>query len=99
FKYADKGDMAIIGRRWAVADLFKHRLHLGGILGLMGWLFIHLIALVNYNNKIKTFYNWLVAYLTRDQVLRMVFRGGNSNTSRVDRSTATFPKEVGSVIR
>jgi len=77
FKYFDRGDMAIIGRSLAVADLFKHKLHLKGILGLLGWLFIHLISLVNYNNKIKTLYNWAVAYLTHDQVLRMIFRTDN----------------------
>ena len=77
FKYFDRGDMAIIGRRLAVADLFKHKLHLGGLLGLLGWLFIHLMSLVNYNNKIKTFYNWAVAYLTQDQALRMIFRSGD----------------------
>jgi len=76
FNYFDRGDMAIIGRRLAVADLFKHKLHLGGLLGLLGWLFIHLISLVNYNNKIKTLYNWAVAYLTQDQALRMIFRSG-----------------------
>lgn len=74
FKYFDRGNMAIIGKRFAVADLFKNRLHVGGILGLLGWLFIHLMALVNYNNKIKTFYNWMVAYVTSDQALRMIFR-------------------------
>lgn len=80
FKYFDRGDMAIIGRRWAVADLFKHRLHLRGFLGLMSWLFIHLISLVNYDNKIKTLYNWLIAYLTNDQALRMIFYSGNPKT-------------------
>jgi NADH dehydrogenase len=74
FKYFDRGDMAIIGRQFAVADLFKHKVHLGGLLGLLGWLFIHVLSLVNYNNKIKTLYNWAVAYSTRDQALRMVFR-------------------------
>jgi NADH dehydrogenase len=73
FKYFDRGDMAVIGRKWAVADLFKHKLHVGGFLGLMAWLFIHLLSLVNYNNKIRTLYSWLVAYLTHDQVLRMIF--------------------------
>jgi len=77
FKYFDRGDMAIIGRQFAVADLFKHKVHLGGLLGLMSWLFIHVVSLVNYNNKIKTLYNWAVAYTTRDQALRMIFRGGN----------------------
>ncbi|HEY9002067.1 MAG TPA: NAD(P)/FAD-dependent oxidoreductase [Mucilaginibacter sp.] len=77
FSYFDRGEMAIIGRRTAVADLFKHKLHLGGFLGLFSWLFIHIVSLVNYNNIIKTLYNWAVAYLTRDQALRMIFRSGN----------------------
>jgi NADH dehydrogenase len=77
FKYFDRGDMAIIGRNHAVADLLKHKVHLKGFLGLMAWLFIHLVSLVNYNNKIKTFYGWVIAYLTRDQALRMIFRSEN----------------------
>ncbi len=44
FKYFDRGDMAIIGRKFAVADLFKHKVHLGGILGLVSWLFIHVVS-------------------------------------------------------
>ena len=81
FKYYDRGELAIIGRRKAVADLFKHRVHLGGLPGLLSWLFIHLISLVNYNNKMKTLYNWLVTYLTGDQVLRMIFRSENKQTN------------------
>lgn len=77
FIYFDRGDMAIIGRKTALADLFKHKVHFGGLLGLLSWLFIHLISLVNYNNKIKTLYNWIIAYLTCDQVLRMIFRSEN----------------------
>lgn len=80
FKYFDRGDMAIIGRQFAVADLFKHKLHLGGLPGLLGWLFIHVVSLVNYNNMIKTLYNWAIAYATRDQALRMIFRPGNRET-------------------
>lgn len=74
FKYFDRGDMAIIGKSYAVADLFKHRLHLGGLLGLLAWLFIHVVSLVNYNNKVKTLYNWTIAYLTSDPSLRMIFQ-------------------------
>ncbi len=74
FKYFDKGEMAIMGRMTAVVDLFKHKVHFGGLLGLASWLFIHLISLVSGNNKIKTLYNWAFAYLTRDQTLRMIFR-------------------------
>ncbi|MGF7042865.1 NAD(P)/FAD-dependent oxidoreductase [Mucilaginibacter lappiensis] len=74
FDYFDKGDMAIIGRNKAVVDLFKNKLHIGGILALFMWLFIHLISLVNYRNKLKTLYNWATAYLSKDQSLRMIFR-------------------------
>jgi NADH dehydrogenase len=77
FKYFDRGDMAIVGRHHAVADLFKNKVHLSGFLGLASWLFIHLISLVNYNNKVKTLYHWAVAFTTRDQALRMIFRSGN----------------------
>jgi len=74
FNYFDRGEMAIIGRNFAVVDLFKHKLHIGGLFGLLSWLFIHLISLVNYNNKLKTLYGWTIAYLTRDHFLRMIFR-------------------------
>lgn len=74
FRYFDRGDMAIIGKSYAVADLFKHKLHLGGLLGLVAWLFIHVMSLVNYNNKVKTLYNWAVAYLTANSSLRMSFQ-------------------------
>jgi NADH:ubiquinone reductase (H+-translocating) len=90
FKYFDRGEMAIIGRKWAVADLFKHKMHIGGFLGLMAWLFIHLLSLVNYNNKIRTLYSWLVAYLTHDQVLRMIF---HSEKPEKEHSSVSTEKE------
>ena len=77
FKYFDKGDMAIVGRHNAQLDMFKHKLHIGGFIALFVWLFIHLVSLVNYNNKVRTFYTWAIAYLTRDQALRMIFRSGS----------------------
>jgi NADH dehydrogenase len=74
FNYYDKGDMAIIGRNKAVVDLFKNKLHIGGAVALFMWLFVHLISLVNYRNKLKTLYNWATAYVSKDQSLRMIFR-------------------------
>ncbi|PSL34688.1 NAD(P)/FAD-dependent oxidoreductase [Chitinophaga ginsengisoli] len=74
FKYFDRGEMAIVGRHNAVVDLFKHRVHVNGFPALIVWLFIHVASLVNYNNKIRTMYSWIVAYITRDQFLRMIFR-------------------------
>jgi len=74
FGYHDKGSMAIIGKNKAVADLPKPKLFFSGFIALMMWLFIHLLSLVNYRNRIRTLYNWAVAYLTNDQSLRMIVR-------------------------
>lgn len=77
FRYFDRGDMAIIGKSYAVADLFKHKLHLRGLLGLLAWLFIHVMSLVGNNNKVKTLYNWAIAYATSNPSLRMSFQAND----------------------
>jgi NADH dehydrogenase len=74
FSYYDKGSMAIIGKNKAVADLPKPKLFFSGVIALFMWLFIHLLSLINYRNRIRTLYNWGVAYLTNDQSLRMIVR-------------------------
>ncbi len=74
FQYKDKGSMAIIGRNKAVADLPKPKLHFAGFIAYFMWVFIHLMSLINYRNRIKTLYNWMGAYLTKDQSLRMIIR-------------------------
>ncbi|HLK29779.1 MAG TPA: NAD(P)/FAD-dependent oxidoreductase [Puia sp.] len=73
FKYIDKGSLAIIGRNKAVADLPKH-LHFRGFIAWFIWVFIHLVSLINYRNRVKTLYNWMIAYFTKDQSLRMIIR-------------------------
>jgi NADH dehydrogenase len=74
FHYHDKGSMAIIGRNKAVADLPAPKLHFSGFIAWAMWLFIHLISLINYRNRIKTLYNWMVAYFNKDQSLRFIVR-------------------------
>ncbi|MEO6228539.1 MAG: NAD(P)/FAD-dependent oxidoreductase [Ferruginibacter sp.] len=74
FKYNDKGSMAIIGKNKAVVDLPKPKLHFKGFFAWMIWLFIHLISLISFRNKLRTFYNWVVAYFTKDQSLRMIIK-------------------------
>lgn len=76
FKYNDKGSMAIIGRNDAVIDLTWPKWHMNGFPALMIWLFIHLLSLVNFKNKLSTLISWCGAYLSRDQSLRMIFRSG-----------------------
>lgn len=77
FRYVDKGTLAIIGRNKAVADLLPGgKLHIGGLPALFIWLFVHLIGLMTAPNRVKTLWNWMVAYITRDQALRMIVRPG-----------------------
>lgn len=74
FKYHDKGSMAIIGSAKAVVDLPKPKLHLRGFIAWLAWLFIHLMSLITYRNRARTFWNWAVAYFSKDQSLRMIIR-------------------------
>jgi NADH:ubiquinone reductase (H+-translocating) len=73
FHYKDLGTMAIIGRNKAVCDL-PHHIHFKGFIAWFMWLFVHLISLINYRNRLKTLYNWTVAYLNKDQSLRFIVR-------------------------
>lgn len=79
FKYKDKGSMAIIGKNKAVVDLPKPKMHFKGFFAWMVWLFIHLISLITYRNRINTFYNWMVAYFAKDQSYRMIIRPEKTN--------------------
>ena len=74
FAYQDRGSMAIIGRNKAVVDLPHPKMHFKGFIAWFIWLFIHLISLITYRNRIQTFYNWMVAYFSHDQSLRMIIR-------------------------
>jgi NADH dehydrogenase len=74
FIYKDKGSMAIIGKNKAVVDLPKPKMHFKGFIAWMIWLFIHLMSLITYRNRINTFYHWMIAYFSKDQPLRMIIR-------------------------
>jgi len=74
FKYNDKGSMAIIGKNKAVVDLPKPKMHFRGFFAWFIWLFIHLMSLITYRNRINTFYHWMIAYFSKDQSLRMIIR-------------------------
>ncbi|HUA66237.1 MAG TPA: NAD(P)/FAD-dependent oxidoreductase [Alphaproteobacteria bacterium] len=60
FKYVDKGSMATIGRSAAVAWL--GRIHLSGYPAWLMWLFVHLVFLVGFRNRVAVLINWAYAY-------------------------------------
>lgn len=72
FKYKNKGVMATIGRKKAVVDLPKWRFQ--GTFAWMVWMFIHIMSLVGFRNKIMAFYDWVANYLTYDKPLGLIIR-------------------------
>ncbi|PKP09523.1 MAG: FAD-dependent oxidoreductase [Bacteroidetes bacterium HGW-Bacteroidetes-4] len=72
FKYHDKGSMAIIGKKDAVADIKS--LFLDGKLGWLIWSVIHLISLTGFKNKIAVAINWAVKYFTYDKANQLIIR-------------------------
>lgn len=77
FRYIDKGTMAIIGVNKAVADLPK--IHFHGVFAWFLWVFVHIFSLINYRNRLRTFYNWSLEYLTKNQDLRLILRPKNKD--------------------
>lgn len=70
FRYRDWGTMAVIGRASAVAQLGRLRLH--GYLAWLVWLFIHLINLVEFENRILVLIQWGWNYFTRNRSARLI---------------------------
>lgn len=72
FKYNDKGSMATIGRNKAVVDLGKVKF--GGFFAWFVWMFIHLMALVGFRNRVVVFFNWVYNYINFDKAARLIIR-------------------------
>jgi NADH dehydrogenase len=77
FKYFDKGDMAVIGRAAAVANVFG--LHLSGFIAWCIWLFIHLIYIVEFQSRIIVFIQWGFLYLSFSRTARLITGELNSD--------------------
>ena len=72
FKYNDKGSMATIGRNKAVVDMGK--LRFGGFVAWLIWMFIHLISIIGFRNRLIVFSNWVWNYFTYDKGTRLIIR-------------------------
>lgn len=65
FKYFDKGSMATISRHHAVAKVGK--LEFGGYLAWLAWLFLHLLYLVGFKNRISTLLSWMITFTSNSR--------------------------------
>ena len=73
FSYFDKGTMATIGRNKAVVDL-PSRGSFSGTFAWLIWMFVHLMALVGFRNKVVVFFNWVYNYINYDKAARLIVR-------------------------
>jgi NADH:quinone reductase (non-electrogenic) len=85
FRYFDKGKMATIGRSAAVAE--ANGIKMKGLVAWVAWLFIHLIYLVEFQDRMFVFFRWIWSYLTWNWGVRIIFSAGKSETS-------TPPQEI-----
>jgi NADH dehydrogenase len=73
FHYLDKGNLATVGRNKAVAPF--GRVHIAGFLAWFVWVFVHLMYLVEFENRLLVFVEWVYNYLTRNRGARLITGG------------------------
>jgi NADH dehydrogenase len=70
FHYVDKGSLAVIGRATAVANVFGA--HISGFLAWLVWVFIHLMYIVTFQNRLLVFIQWAIQDLTFSRGARLI---------------------------
>ena len=70
FKYFDKGELAVIGRAAAVANIFGR--HISGLLAWLIWAFVHLMYIVQFRSRLTVFIEWAIEDLTFNRGARLI---------------------------
>ncbi len=70
FHYWDKGSLATIGRAAAVAEFGK--LHISGFIAWLAWLFVHILFLIGFRNRLLVFIEWAWSYVTYERGARLI---------------------------
>jgi NADH:quinone reductase (non-electrogenic) len=84
FRYFNKGDMAVIGRAAAIANIFGF--HLAGLFAWLTWLFVHLMYIVEFQSRVLVFVQWGFEFLTFSRGARLIT--GDAATDSVLRTEA-----------
>jgi NADH:ubiquinone reductase (H+-translocating) len=90
FRYFDKGDMAVIGRASAVANIFGF--HVSGLPAWLIWLFIHLMYIVEFQSRVLVFVQWGFQYITFSRGARLIT---GATATDVDRTTKAAGRSSG----
>ena len=73
FRYFDKGDMATIGRKAAIARIaWPFKAHWSGFMAWMAWLMVHIYFLIGFRNRLGVFRQWAWTYLTLQDGARLI---------------------------
>src|SRR3984957_2630176 len=70
FRYHDKGSLATIGRAAAIAQF--GRVHISGFLAWLAWLFVHILFLIGFRNRVLVFIQWAWSYFTYERSARLI---------------------------
>jgi NADH:ubiquinone reductase (H+-translocating) len=101
FHYHDKGSLATIGRAAAVAQFGK--IHISGFMAWLAWLFIHILFLIGFRNRVLVFIQWAWSYFTYERGARLITgstslpgwtgaQSGNPGTSEAEEMSAVSRK-------
>lgn len=77
FEYKDKGSLATVGKRKAVADLGK--LKFAGYFAWLLWSVVHLMSISGFRNKLLVGFNWVISYFTYEKSNRVIIRNFKGN--------------------
>ena len=73
FHYFDKGDMATIGRKAAIARIeWPFKAHWSGFMAWLAWLMVHIFFLIGFRNRLSVFRQWAWTYLTLQDGARLI---------------------------
>lgn len=70
FRYFNKGDMAVVGRNYAILE--RGNLRLAGLFAWLAWIFIHVVSLALFNHRLLVFTQWIWSYFTFERGSRLI---------------------------
>jgi NADH:ubiquinone reductase (H+-translocating) len=101
FHYFDKGSLATIGRAAAIAQFGK--IHISGFLAWLAWLFVHILFLIGFQNRVLVLTQWAWSYFTYERGARLITGGthlpGWHGLSLLDRGANDGKEEIPAAIR
>jgi NADH dehydrogenase len=87
FRYRDRGMLATVGRRSAVAAI--GRLQVGGLFAWVVWLVVHIAWLIGFRNRAVVLFEWAWAYFTYQRSARVIFQAAPGSEDRADSGSSS----------